>query len=72
MVQHEWTHRLGGEVLLDDAYLRGERAGGKGERGSENKIPLVAAVWLNDAGHPIYAKLSVLSGFRLVLSVRSP
>jgi hypothetical protein len=63
MGQHDQTHRLGGEVLLDDAYLGGERAGGKAGRGSENKIPFIAAVSLNDAGHPIYVKLSVLSGF---------
>lgn len=63
MGQHDATHRLGGEVLLDDAYLGGERAGGKAGRGSENKIPFVAAVSLNEAGHPMYVKLTVLSGF---------
>ena len=29
---------------IDDAYLGGERSGGKTGRGSENKIPFVAAV----------------------------
>ena len=63
MGQQERTHRLSGEVQIDDAYLGGERTGGKSGRGSENKVPFVAAVSLNEAGHPMYAKLSVVSGF---------
>ena len=31
-------------VEIDDAYLGGERSGGKVGRGSENKVPFVAAV----------------------------
>ena len=30
----------GAILVADDAYLRGERAGGKCGRGSENKVPL--------------------------------
>jgi len=63
MGQQERTHRLSGEVQIDDAYLGGERTGGKSGRGSENKVPFVAAVSVNEAGHPMYAKLSVVSGF---------
>jgi len=37
----------------DAAYLGGERSGGQGRRGSENKIPFVAAVSLSDDGHPL-------------------
>jgi hypothetical protein len=32
-------------------------------RGSENKVPFVAAVSLNDAGNPLYAKVTPVSGF---------
>ena len=63
MAQREDTHRLRGAVQLDDAYLGGERSGGKAGRGSENKVPFVAAVSLNDKGHPLYLKLSMVSGF---------
>ena len=58
------THRLGGTVQLDDAYLGGERAGGKPGRGSENKVPFVAAVSLNEAGHPMHIKLNLVTGVR--------
>ena len=65
MAQHDSTHRLRGTVQLDDAYLGGERAGGKCGRGSENKVPFVAAVSLTEQGHPLHLKLKVLSGFTL-------
>ncbi|MEZ5652926.1 MAG: IS1595 family transposase [Burkholderiaceae bacterium] len=57
------THRLDGDVLVDDAYLGGEIAGAKAGRGSPNKVPLVAAVSLSEDGRPRYAKLSQVSGF---------
>ena len=38
-----------GKIQMDDAYLGGELSGGKAGRGSENKIPIVAAVSLNEA-----------------------
>lgn len=63
MGRQDRTHRLGGEVQLDDAYLGGERAGGKSGRGSENKVPFVAAVSVNEAGHPMHLKLNLVSGF---------
>lgn len=65
MAQQEGNHRLGGEVQIDDAYLGGERAGGKPGRGSENKVPFVAAVSLNEQGNPMHLKLSLVSGFSL-------
>lgn len=61
--QQDRTHRLSGKVQIDDAYLGGERAGGKVGRGSENKVPFVAAVSVDEAGHPMHLKLCVLSGF---------
>ncbi len=63
MVQQDAAHRLDGLVQLDDAYLGGERTGGKAGRGSENKVPFVAAVSLNKKGHPLHVKLSLVSGF---------
>ena len=63
MAACEVQHRLSGAVQVDDAYLGGERAGGKPGRGSENKIPFVAAVSLNDAGNPRFAKLTPVPGF---------
>jgi hypothetical protein len=48
---------------MDDSYLRGELPGGKAGRGSENKISIVAAVSLNEAGHPIHVRITAVSGF---------
>jgi hypothetical protein len=55
----EDQRRLHGRVEIDDAYLGGEFSGGKAGRGSDNKVPFVAAVQTTDAGHPLYACLSV-------------
>jgi hypothetical protein len=65
MAEREGQHRLDGTVQLDDAYLGGERSGGKAGRGSENKVPFVAAVSVDDQGHPQYVKLAPVSGFTL-------
>lgn len=54
---------LQGKVQMDHAYFGGERPGGKAGRGSENKVPIVAAISLNAAGHRIHAKISSVSGF---------
>ena len=63
MATQDATHQLSGTVQLDDAYLGGERTGGKVGRGSENKVPFVAAVSVNDHGHPMFIKLNVVRGF---------
>jgi len=63
MAAREAQHRLSGTVQVDDAYLGGERAGGKPGRGSENKVPFVAAVSLNEEGNPRFAKLTPVPGF---------
>jgi ribosomal protein L37AE/L43A len=65
MVVREARYRLEGQVQVDDAYLGGERTGGKVGRGSENKRPFVAAVSLNEAGHPQYVRLTPVLGFTL-------
>lgn len=46
----EDSRQLSGRVEIDDAYLGGERSGGKAGRGSENKIPFVAAVQTTENG----------------------
>jgi transposase-like protein len=63
MSEREEAYLLRGKIQMDDAYLGGELPGGKAGRGSENKIPIVAAISLNEAGHPIYAKITAVSGF---------
>ena len=47
MSEQEEACVLHGKVQLDDAYFGGERNGGKAGRGSENKVPIVAAVSLD-------------------------
>lgn len=39
MVAREDRYVLDGQVQVDDAYVGGERSGGKVGRGSENKVP---------------------------------
>jgi hypothetical protein len=63
MAVRESCHRLEGAVQVDDAYLGGERSGGKRGRGSENKVPFVAAVSLDEKRRPEYLKFSLVSGF---------
>jgi len=46
------------KVQLDDADLGGEQNGDKSGRGSENNVPIVAAVSLDEAGHPIHLKVA--------------
>jgi hypothetical protein len=62
MVQREGSRRLSGRVELDDAYLGGEHEG-KAGRGSENKVPFVAAVQTNRKGHPIAMRLDRVVAF---------
>ena len=56
---------LEGQVQVDDAYLGGERSGGKVGRGSENKAPFVAAVSLSDEERRLRVKLMPVPGFTL-------
>ena len=58
MRQREQGRQLTGRVEMDDAYLGGERTGGTVGRGSENKVPFVAAVQTTDAGAPHLACFS--------------
>jgi len=45
-------------VEMDDAYLGGERLGGKPGRGSENKVPFIAAVQTTESGQPLLCCLT--------------
>jgi len=63
MAEREERYRLHGAVQIDDAYLGGERSGGKAGRGSENKVPFVAAVSLTEDEHPLRVKLTPVPGF---------
>ena len=65
MMERDRAHPLGGFIQLDDAYLGGERSGGKRGRGAPGKTPFVAAVETNAEGHPLRVKLTVVEGFRL-------
>jgi hypothetical protein len=51
----EDSRQLSGRVEMDDAYLGGERSGGKVGRGSENKVPFIAAVQTTEDGQPVLA-----------------
>ena len=63
MLEREEKTLLSGRVELDDAYLGGEEHGGKRGRGSENKVPFLAAISTDDEGHPKYAVLTPVKGF---------
>jgi hypothetical protein len=63
MKESDDKSHIGGIIQVDDVYWGGEKRGGKRGRGSENKTPFVAAVALNEEGHPIRMKLMVVEGF---------
>jgi transposase-like protein len=56
--------KLSGRVEVDDAYLGGERQGGKRGRGAAGKTPIVAAVETTAERRPRRLRLSVVKGFR--------
>lgn len=63
MYEREQTTMLSERIEVDDAYLGGELPGGKVGRGSENKVPFIAAVQTNNQGHPLYAIFSTVKSF---------
>lgn len=65
MAEREERYVLEGKVQVDDAYLGGERSGGKVGRGSENKVPFVAAVSLSEDDRPLRIRLTPVPGFTL-------
>lgn len=64
MTERESTRRLTGSVQIDDAYLGGERNGGKRGRGSENKQAFVIAVETDeDLERPAFAVIEPVKAF---------
>ncbi|MGH8115875.1 MAG: IS1595 family transposase, partial [Rhodanobacteraceae bacterium] len=64
MAEREAPRRLQGFVQIDDAYLGGERNGGKVGRGAPGKQPFVVAVETDaDLEHPRYAVLEPVRAF---------
>ncbi len=63
MYEREQSTMLSERIEVDDAYLGGELPGGKVGRGSENKVPFIAAVQTNKQGHPLYAVFSTVKSF---------
>jgi transposase-like protein len=63
MSERDDQYVLIGKVDIDDAYLGGELSGGKAGRGSENKVPFVAALSFDENGQPLYLKLTPVTGF---------
>ena len=64
MKEQEDSKSLSGTIQLDDVYWGGERRGGKRGRGSPNKTPFVAAVSVDEEGHPIHMNMNVIKGFK--------
>ena len=64
MTDREESRQLEGFVQIDDAYLGGERNGGKPGRGSENKQAFVIAVETDaNLEHPKYAVIEPVRAF---------
>jgi transposase-like protein len=58
MFLREESRQLTGRIEADDAYLGGQRVGGKPGRGSENKVAFVAAVQTTESGQAVLMCLS--------------
>src|SRR5206468_720107 len=63
MMERDATKKLTGRIEIDDAYLGGERSGGKRGRGAAGKTPFVAAVETTADGKPVCVKLGRVRGF---------
>jgi transposase-like protein len=63
MMERDAGKQLSGRVELDDAYLGGERTGGKRGRGAPGKTPFVAAVETTPEGKPVRLKLRRVASF---------
>jgi predicted RNA-binding Zn-ribbon protein involved in translation (DUF1610 family) len=63
LLERDASKRLSGRVELDDAYLGGERSGGKRGRGAPGKTPFVAAVETTPEGKPVRLKLRRVTSF---------
>ena len=64
MKERDDSKPLDGEYIqADDAYWGGKKHDGKRGRGATGKIPFVAAVSINDKGHPIAIRFSQVKAF---------
>jgi transposase-like protein len=63
MLERDADTQLAGRIELDDAYLGGERSGGKRGRGSPGKTPFLAAVETTPEGKPVRLKLRRATSF---------
>lgn len=64
MAEREASRQLKGFVQIDDAYLGGERNGGKPGRGSENKQPFLIAVQTDETfAAPTFAVIEPVRSF---------
>ena len=63
MMERDGAKPLTGRVEMDDAYVGGERTGGKRGRGAPGKTPFVAAVETTPEGKPVRVKLGRVEGF---------
>jgi transposase-like protein len=63
MAERESIRKLEGRVEVDDAYLGGAHPGGKRGRGSQNKVPFIAAVETSEDGRPLHAIFSKVKTF---------
>ena len=57
------SYVLRGKVQRYDAHQGGEQNGGKPGKGSENKVSIVVAASLDEAGHPIHVKVAKIETF---------
>jgi transposase-like protein len=64
MLERDGAKRLRGRVEIDDAYIGGERPGGKRGRGAAGKTPFLAAVETTPEGKPVRMQLRRVVGFR--------
>ena len=53
MADREEACQLRGKIQIEDFQPGGELPGGGADRGSENKIPIVAAISFNEAWYPL-------------------
>ena len=81
-MKHELTRAMAGReatkpefegpVEIDDAYLGGERQGGKRGRGAAGETPVAAAVETTAERKPRRLRLTVVEGFRKRSSALEP
>ncbi len=68
MAEREDRRRLDGVVVADDADLGGKRAGKRG-RGSENTVPFIAAVELDEHGRPQQVRFDLIADLKAASGV---